>query len=456
MIIQSSRTTPLLAVAASCLVLLGVLASGLSPRAVAQVQADNPVLTLQASLCPPEYEDVAFAADCTEPLSDFAFDIAGPVNTETTTGDDGLTDLDETPRGAYAIEALDFDPDDGFVVRCERPVTGGSLPVDIDYTSAGFNIDLAAEMARELPASSDPANEVACTWYALPDATTSERAGIVEVTGRRCPGGDDEPGILTLGPGDDAIEVAERLADCDPVDAEVTLVNEETGDETQVEAVEPEVGFTAANVPAGSYTATVGDSEPSDAFTVDPGESTLVLAVVIAPVLEVSVRPGPTAVPDPTAVPEPTAEPEPLPTIEFGPGDWQDAFPNINEGVYDRAAVAVYGALSPFPTASLRFELPSAPASGATLTIEGLADELGPAQITVTVNGVEAYRGDSGFAGWDPSAASPAWTPVDYPIPAGVFQAGENEIIVANLANSAAFGLPPYVLLSVATLRFEG
>jgi hypothetical protein len=165
--------------------------------------------------------------------------------------------------------------------------------------------------------------------------------------------------------------------------------------------------------------------------------------------LEATLRPGPTAEPAP-----PTAAPEPLADIEFGPGEWQDAFPNINIGVYDRAAVAVYGRLSPFPTASLRFDLPRDPAGGATLTIEGLADELGPAQIAITVNGVEVYRGDSGFATWDPNAATPAWTSVDYPIPAGILQAGANQITVANLAESAAFGLPPYVLLSVATLTF--
>lgn len=441
-----------------------VAATALPHRAASAIrQADEPALTLQARLCPDGYDDAAYAADCTEPLTDFLFDIAGPTNTEATTDEDGVADLGETPAGAYAIEALDFDPDDGFVVRCERPVAGGSLPVDLTYTDAGFDIDLEAELARELPESSDPANEVACSWFALPGAPTDEeRSGTVEVTGRRCADSDEEPGILALSPRGDAADLATRLADCDPAAATVTLVNEETDDEVSVDAEaeeDPEAGFAAVAVPAGSYTAAQDGAEPGEAFTVDPGEATLVLVVTAAPTLDVSLRPGPTAVPEepePTAAPEPTTAPEPLATIEFGVGDWQDSFPNINTGVYDRAAVALYGALSPFPSASLRFDLPSAPETGATLTIEGLNDELGPAQITITVNGVEVFRGESGFAGWDPGAASPAWTAVSFPIPAGILQAGANEITVANLADSAAVGVPPYVLLSVATLAFEG
>ncbi len=320
-------------------------------------------------------------------------------------------------------------------------------------------------MAREIPGALDPQDGVICTWYSIPGvpaADPDDRAGIVQVMGVGCPDSDEAAAIVTIEPGADATGLETLLADCDPVAVTVTLVNTDTQEETQVETAG---GRYRVHVHARRIRQSIRRPRQNPtqvrSSDVDPGEATLLIAATVPAELQATLRPGPTAEPAPTATTEPTVEPAPTATtaplaaIQFGPGDWQDAFPNINTGVYDRAAVAVYGRLSPFPTASLRFDLPSAPTAGATLTIEGLADELGPAQITISVNGVEVYRGDSGFATWDPNAATPAWTPVAFAIPAGVLQAGANEITVANLAESAAFGLPPYVLLSTATLTFD-
>lgn len=429
--------------------LCAISAAHALPRVSAQVQADDPVFALEARVCPSGYDDVAYRADCSEPLEGFAFDVAGPVDAEVTTDAEGQAEVGPAPLGTYAVEALDFDPDDGFAVECGRPARGGPFVADVTYTDAGFEIDLGAEYARDLPPSPGEGATLTCTWHSIPDPLDDELLGIASVELRRCDAADGATGVAVVEPGGEVDAVAERRLDCEVTPGTVTLTNDATGDETAVDVAGlPEDGPALTGVPAGTYTATVDQGEPSDRFAVDAGETTIVVATVAPVALEASVQPGP------TAVPEPSAAPEPLATIEFAAGDWQDTFPNINTGVYDRAAVALYGALSPFPSAALRFDLPSAPTDGATLRIEGLADELGPAQIAISVNGVEVFRGDSGFAGWDPSAATPAWTAVDFTIPAEVFQAGANEILVANLADSAAVGLPPYVLLSVATLTF--
>ncbi len=88
----------------------------------AQVQVDGQTFELAARLCPDGYEDAAYAEDCVDPIAGFAFDVAGPVNTDATTGDDGRVDIGAAQPGTYFVEALDFDPDVGFVVLCERAI----------------------------------------------------------------------------------------------------------------------------------------------------------------------------------------------------------------------------------------------------------------------------------------------------------------------------------------------
>jgi hypothetical protein len=103
--------------------------------------------------------------------------------------------------------------------------------------------------------------------------------------------------------------------------------------------------------------------------------------------------------------------------------------------------------------------LDAAPTGPATLTITGLDDEWATQNpIVVLVNGTVLYDGLSPWPNWDGvgHGADAAWTPATFAIPAGVLQAGANQIVVANRTVSANFGLPPYVLVANATLVIGG
>lgn len=120
--------------------------------------------------------------------------------------------------------------------------------------------------------------------------------------------------------------------------------------------------------------------------------------------------------------------------------------------------MAIYGALSDFPRATLSFTLDATPGRPATLSITGLDDEwedLNP--IALEVNGERVYSGPSPFANWDGAGngANAAWTTSSFTIPSGLLRAGSNEITVANLTPVASFNAPPYVLLADATLEIS-
>lgn len=126
---------------------------------------------------------------------------------------------------------------------------------------------------------------------------------------------------------------------------------------------------------------------------------------------------------------------------------------------YGRPWVAVYGAFSDYPRASLQFTLGARPRGEATLTIVGLDDELAAQnQFALEINGDVVYMGTSPFPNWDGigDGRDAAWTPIAFRIPSGLLRAGENEIAVANLTPAAEFNAPPYILLSEARLDFPG
>jgi hypothetical protein len=186
-----------------------------------------------------------------------------------------------------------------------------------------------------------------------------------------------------------------------------------------------------------------------------------------APISTATPPPAPTAtapppvatLPPPTIAPAagaPTVAPAAASRIDFAAADWSGGFYRGDSQFYGRPWVAVYGALSDFPQATLAFTLDQTPGGAATLTITGLDDEwadLNP--MRVAVNGQEIYQGASPFLNWDGrgTGADAAWTSVPFTIPAGVLRAGRNEITVANLTPVASFNAPPYILLSTATLE---
>ena len=177
-----------------------------------------------------------------------------------------------------------------------------------------------------------------------------------------------------------------------------------------------------------------------------------------------------TPVPPPTVTPMPApqtiapANPATRPTlapiaatrIEFTAEDWAGGFYRGDRLAYGRPWVAVYGAFSDYPRASLRLPLEARPRGEATLTIVGLDDEwAGSNQIALEINDEIVYSGSSPFASWDGvgDGRDAAWTAVAFTLPEGLLRRGENDVAIANLAPVASFNSPPYVLLSTAALE---
>ena len=144
--------------------------------------------------------------------------------------------------------------------------------------------------------------------------------------------------------------------------------------------------------------------------------------------------------------------------LRFTAEDWAGGYYRGDSQAYGRPWVAVYGALSAYPRATLGFTLDATPGRAATISITGLDDEwetLNP--ISLEVNGQAVYTGPSPFVNWDGvgNGANAAWTTVPFTIPSGLLRAGPNEITVANRSPAASFDAPPYVLLADAVLEIS-
>ena len=146
--------------------------------------------------------------------------------------------------------------------------------------------------------------------------------------------------------------------------------------------------------------------------------------------------------------------------LEFAADDWDGGYYQGNRQWYGRAWTAVYGARSPYPSATLRFELDEVPAEPLVLIVDGLDDEwAGANPIALEINGERVYNGDGPFTSWDGNTANRGadadWTTVRITMPADLFAEGENTISFRNLSPSADWGVPPYFLLSTARLTVE-
>jgi hypothetical protein len=144
--------------------------------------------------------------------------------------------------------------------------------------------------------------------------------------------------------------------------------------------------------------------------------------------------------------------------MQFSALSWQGGHPQDN-GWCGRAWTGVYGAASNMSQSSLVFTLEQLPANGATLTITGLDDENeGGAVIDISVNSASLWNGPSPFESMpnEPQCTADApWRAWTTRIAAELLTVGENVVTVTNVEGWGEFGLPPYVLLSDATLSFE-
>lgn len=144
-------------------------------------------------------------------------------------------------------------------------------------------------------------------------------------------------------------------------------------------------------------------------------------------------------------------------TLSFDASSWQGAM-YTDGSWYGRPAVIIYGSEGESPRATLGFELAERPADGAVLTLTGLGDEWGSEfPFGLEVNGTFAAPSNVAFPGWDPGlhgaqGQNADWTQIAVTIPGELFQQGYNTIAVVSLAPGAHSNMPPYILLSDATL----
>ncbi len=82
---------------------------------------------------------------------------------------------------------------------------------------------------------------------------------------------------------------------------------------------------------------------------------------------------------------------------------------------------------SPYSKINTGFELVAIPEKDGVLYLEGLDDEKeGVASVRVSINGKVVYEGVNGYAGED-------WSVREIPVPAGLFVAGENTLLIENI-----------------------
>ena len=131
---------------------------------------------------------------------------------------------------------------------------------------------------------------------------------------------------------------------------------------------------------------------------------------------------------------------------------WQGGYPDLVPGIYPGEFVAIYGAQSEYPAASLTFELDSVPDHDMTLDITGIDDEL-PAKVKLqaSLNGETIFEGPSEFPDWVEGMEEPGH--MVFTLPAGTLQQGHNVFTLSNLAPDANFGEPPWVLVGASDLH---
>lgn len=160
--------------------------------------------------------------------------------------------------------------------------------------------------------------------------------------------------------------------------------------------------------------------------------------------------------PTPTATPVPEAD-----SVEFEASDWVGGFyqsdPDL-QAYYGRPWVAVYGAQSDYPQASLAFDLDATPEAPVEITLLGLDDELEALnQIAVEVNGRRVYAGADIFPNWNAVSGDPSvWSEVRLTIDPSLLAAGVNALTLLSLEPNPSFNGPPYFLLGAGSITTTG
>lgn len=353
---------------------------------------------------------------------------------------------DDVPEsGIWTLKESGFRLDSVNYVSCLKVIDGSLTPATLEY-NGGAGVSFEWNPAVTTGADSGEGEYLSCDWYTAPQSSTTSRPGLltIQVANVVDPPADD---LIAVGPDGDPQNVGE-VSLGDVPSADFTLTNDDTGDDIplQTDALAGEMPTTTFALEAGDYTLSADATGTSVSFTLGEGQTVLVLnAVRGSESVELETSP-PTVGGDPSQI-------EAKRSFAFEADDWAGAYPNIITEVYQRQCVAVYGASSPNPSGTLTVNLGEARSGQSVLVLTGLDDELaGPKPIVVTVNGEVIYEGNSRFNDWDPAAAEVAWNRFNIFFPSQLLVAGENEIMVRNLAEGSEIGLPPYILLSEAFL----
>jgi serine/threonine-protein kinase len=184
------------------------------------------------------------------------------------------------------------------------------------------------------------------------------------------------------------------------------------------------------------------------------------------PPTETPAPPPPTDTPPPPVIPTGTPEPVVEPTSVQGGAGGSVALEDRDftggyfrqDGLYHGVtATWVYGQATQYSTMTALFNIDSAPAGQATLTIIGLdSEDTAKTPISIVVNGVEIYIGGNPLPNdfnTGPQGAG-NWGAVQWVIPAGLLQPGTNTLSITNLTPGGTINAPPFFMLDSATITW--
>jgi hypothetical protein len=151
-----------------------------TPAATPTLEAAS--LVVQALSCPVAYEGTDYAADCTEPLADIAFDLSAASGSsgQATTGADGTVTFVDLAPDTYTLTGGVPGEFANQVVQCAADA--GSVPSSRSQTEApGATLTL------------DDGDAVTCRWFVIPEDLRGENEGTIAVSVSLCPATPQDP-----------------------------------------------------------------------------------------------------------------------------------------------------------------------------------------------------------------------------------------------------------------------
>lgn len=373
-----------------------------------------PYISVYRLTCP---DDIAYGdmldKRC-KPVNGESVSIDGAkTETRQTIGMGNVAFADLSPNQTYTVSSAGIGADRLSLMTCNAsigetaPGYGGvpGVPVTLVPSSASFTIDL---VTRD-DANGRGAN---CHWFDVPAASLSgQPAGLIVFDS----GGTPQDG-----------NVAHR---------DLVLTGSALDAPLEIDTSNPN-GVPSGPIVTGPILVPAGDYTLEDRAN---GFST-----------EVTLEPGHILTPDATEDRGTSAEEPGNATISFPGTSLTGAYIDLDTDVYGDEAGALYGANSTNATGTLTFDAPAPEVTtGATLTLLGLDDELpASAEISISVNDVEIYRGDSTFPAWDPNATGNQWGELALDIDPELLRETNNELVITNLSAGNEVGVPPWVMIT--------